>query len=187
MDCSPPRLLCPWNSPGKNTGVGCHSLLQGIFPSQGLNPGLLKPGRFFTICAIREDQVCFTHSPSQLRNPCYSNLSSYTLYHIILGIYNKCCVYRKIWISIKRLNHVELLPEHWVCLLVVLPKDRKAKLQMVLLLTASEENTRDPFQSSVFSEQQAIGTCIFMKGPGQQAESKLQLTEVKRVSKGQDR
>ena len=31
MDCSPPRLLCPWDSPGKNTGVGCHVLLQGIF------------------------------------------------------------------------------------------------------------------------------------------------------------
>ena len=36
----PARLLCPWDSPGKNTGVGCHALLQGIFPSQGLNPGL---------------------------------------------------------------------------------------------------------------------------------------------------
>ena len=30
----------PWNSPGQNTGVGSHSLLQGIFPTQGLNPGL---------------------------------------------------------------------------------------------------------------------------------------------------
>ena len=30
----PTRLLCPWDSPGKNTGVGCHSLLQEIFPSQ---------------------------------------------------------------------------------------------------------------------------------------------------------
>ena len=36
-----PRLLCPWNSPGKNTGVGSHSLLQGIFPTQGWNLGLL--------------------------------------------------------------------------------------------------------------------------------------------------
>ena len=36
----PTRLLCPWDSPGKNTGVGCHALLQGIFPAQGLNPGL---------------------------------------------------------------------------------------------------------------------------------------------------
>ena len=35
------RLLCPWNSPGKNPGVGCHSLFQGIFPTLGSNPGLL--------------------------------------------------------------------------------------------------------------------------------------------------
>ena len=35
-----PRLLCPWDSPGKNTGVGCHFLLQGIFSTQGSNPGL---------------------------------------------------------------------------------------------------------------------------------------------------
>ena len=34
------RLLCQWNSPSKNTGVGCHSLLQGIFQTQRWNPGL---------------------------------------------------------------------------------------------------------------------------------------------------
>ena len=33
--------LCPWDSPGRNTGVGSQSLLQGIFPIQGSNPGLL--------------------------------------------------------------------------------------------------------------------------------------------------
>ena len=37
----PARLLCTWDSPGMNTGVGCHALLQGIFPTQGLNPHLL--------------------------------------------------------------------------------------------------------------------------------------------------
>ena len=36
----PTRLLHPWNFPGKNTGVGCHFLLQGIFLTQGSNPGL---------------------------------------------------------------------------------------------------------------------------------------------------
>ena len=36
----PIRLLCPRNSQGKKTGVACHSLLQEIFPTQGLNPGL---------------------------------------------------------------------------------------------------------------------------------------------------
>ena len=47
--CDPPwnvapsgRLLCPWNSLGKNTGVGCHSLLQRIFLTQGSNMGLLR-------------------------------------------------------------------------------------------------------------------------------------------------
>jgi len=34
------RPPCPWDSPGKNTGVGCHALLQGIFATQGYNPGL---------------------------------------------------------------------------------------------------------------------------------------------------
>ena len=41
MDCSLPRLLCPWDSPGKNTGVCCHFRLHGIFPTQELNPGFL--------------------------------------------------------------------------------------------------------------------------------------------------
>ena len=35
------RLLCPWDFPGKNTGVGCHFLLQGFFPTWRLNPHLL--------------------------------------------------------------------------------------------------------------------------------------------------
>ena len=36
-----PRFLCPWDSPGKNTGVGCHFLLQGSFLTQGSNLGFL--------------------------------------------------------------------------------------------------------------------------------------------------
>ena len=35
------RLLCPWDFPDQDTGVGCHFLLQGIFPTHELNPGLL--------------------------------------------------------------------------------------------------------------------------------------------------
>ena len=35
------RLLCPRDSPGKNTGVGCHAIFQGILPTQGWNPSLL--------------------------------------------------------------------------------------------------------------------------------------------------
>ena len=51
---SPARLFCPWNSPGKNTGVGSHSLFQGIFLTQGSNTRLLHSRRFFTVCVTRE-------------------------------------------------------------------------------------------------------------------------------------
>ena len=43
MDCSPMDCslsLCPWDFPGNSTGVDCHFLLQGIFLTQGLNPGI---------------------------------------------------------------------------------------------------------------------------------------------------
>ena len=40
MDCTPLGSSVHGDSPGKNTGVGCHALLQGIFPTQELNPGL---------------------------------------------------------------------------------------------------------------------------------------------------
>ena len=43
--CDPHGLYSPWNSLGQNTGVGSHSLLQGIFTTQGLNPGLLHRRR----------------------------------------------------------------------------------------------------------------------------------------------
>ena len=49
-DSWPPHgLYSPWNSPGKNTGVGCHFLLQGIFPTQGSNLVSCIIGEFFTI------------------------------------------------------------------------------------------------------------------------------------------
>ena len=38
----PARLLCPWSFPGKNTGVGCHFLLQGIILTQAFKPHLLN-------------------------------------------------------------------------------------------------------------------------------------------------
>ena len=57
MGCSPARLRYPWDSADKDTAVGCHALLQGIFPThhallqgifptQGSNPGLLHCTRF---------------------------------------------------------------------------------------------------------------------------------------------
>ena len=47
MDRSPPGSSGPWDSSDKNTGVGCHVLLQGIFPTQGLNSRLLHCRRTY--------------------------------------------------------------------------------------------------------------------------------------------
>ena len=80
----PASLLCPWDSPGKNAGVGCHFLLQGIFPTQGSNLCLLcllhwqvgslplaPPGKPFLVKAVGlfweisgpEFQQAFSSSP----------------------------------------------------------------------------------------------------------------------------
>ena len=57
----PHGLYSPWNSPGQNTGVGSLSLLQGIFPTQGSNPGL-PHCRQILYRAIREAQGRFSYS-----------------------------------------------------------------------------------------------------------------------------
>ena len=57
MDCKPTRLLCPWDSPGKNTRVGCYALLQEILPTQESNSKMLMSpmlaGGFFTSSATQ--------------------------------------------------------------------------------------------------------------------------------------
>ena len=50
-------MECPWNSPGKNSGVGSYSLLQGIFPTQGLNLDLLHCRRIL---------YCLSHKGSPI-------------------------------------------------------------------------------------------------------------------------
>ena len=75
MDCSLPGSSCPWNAPGKNTGVGYHFLSQGIFLTQGLNLHLFhllhwqvdslppapagKPQRFWTSIYFLEHIIYF--------------------------------------------------------------------------------------------------------------------------------
>ena len=63
----PTRLLCPWNSPGKNTTVGRHTLFQGIFPTQGSKPGLPH---------CRQILYCLSHQRSpKVWTPCTTGCS----------------------------------------------------------------------------------------------------------------
>ena len=61
MDCSLPGFSAHGDSPGRNTGVGYHFLLQGIFPTQRSNPGPLYCS-FFTVWDTREDKMCAIYS-----------------------------------------------------------------------------------------------------------------------------
>jgi len=64
------RLFCPWDSPGKNNGVSCHALLQGIFPTQGSNMHLSHCKWILYRWAIREAHIrwCII-KPLEERNP----------------------------------------------------------------------------------------------------------------------
>ena len=61
----PTRFLCPWNSPGKNTGVGCHSLLQGILTTQESNLSLPHCRQIF----LPTEPPGTSHPPPPQKNP----------------------------------------------------------------------------------------------------------------------
>ena len=68
MDCSLPvhGLLCPWDSPGKNSVVGCHLILQGIFPTQGSKLLLLR----FLLWQADSSTLAPPGKPPETRVPC---------------------------------------------------------------------------------------------------------------------
>ena len=77
----PASLLCPWNCPGKNTGAGCHSLLQGIFLTQGSNSQLLN---------CRQILYSLNHQGSQLQ----------TFVHTKTCIHICCCSVAKLCLTL---------------------------------------------------------------------------------------
>ena len=90
----PGSLLCPWNSPGKNAGVGCHSLLQWIFLTQGLNPIFCIASRFFTIWATRETQRKVIGKETEKNAYLHRLLLCHQIYFLLLHPYgssNICC------------------------------------------------------------------------------------------------
>ena len=68
MDCSLPGSSVHGDSPGKNTRVGCHALLQGIFPIQGSNPGLPHCGQILYCLSHQgrpnEKEICCLSCPA---------------------------------------------------------------------------------------------------------------------------
>ena len=94
MDCSSPGSLCPWDSPGKNTLVGCCALLQGIFPTQESTQVSCIVGGFFIVWATREAYSSVQFSLSVVSD----SLQPHGLQHARLlcpsptpGVYSNSC------------------------------------------------------------------------------------------------
>ena len=79
----PTRLLCPWDSPGKNIGMGSHSFLQGIVPTQGSNLPLLH---------WQADSLPLSH----LGSPTLAFSMGKIFYYIVLI----CIPYHKSWVTV---------------------------------------------------------------------------------------
>jgi len=99
MNCSLPDSSVLGDSPGKNTGVGCHALLQGIFPTQGLNPGLPNCRRI--LYRLSHQGICMHIShPSwtPLSHPSGSSQGSELSF--------LCCTAASRWLSAYRVVYV---------------------------------------------------------------------------------
>ena len=97
--CDPTRLLCPWDSPGKNSRVSCHDLLQGIFPTQELNQCLLH--------------LLHWQSDSLPLAPC-GKPHIYT--YLYLYIYVCVCVYLGMYVYIPVPIYVSVCVPIYVCI-----------------------------------------------------------------------
>ena len=100
----PTRLLCPWDSPGKNVGVGSLSLLQAIFLTQGLDPGVLHYRRVLHHL-IHQGSLKLTHKTNHpISLSLMQNLNLVT-YH--------CWVRNLVKVKVKSFNHVWLFATPW--------------------------------------------------------------------------
>ena len=106
MDCSPP-LLCPWDSSGKNTSVGCHALFQGLFPTQGLNPHLLH-WQVSSLLLASRGKPQFSHWWNGNGNDTYLT----GLLWVLSGITRKVTS-TQWWCYVYLCGHTLILPSFW--------------------------------------------------------------------------
>ena len=113
----PAWLFCSWNSPGKNTGVGSHSLLQGIILIQGLNPGFLHCWQI--LYHLSHQGTYWLYTPTYFLDPFISFCLYFTMLdqHTIISHLDFCsCLYTSHPVS--SLEHLSLIHQ-WQKLPVV--------------------------------------------------------------------
>ena len=86
---APGSSLCSWTSPGKNTGVGCHFLLQGIFPTQGSNT------HFLYLLHWQTDSLSLHHLEAPLLHTKYMIIQYAHIFYIVI-----ICYFLLMWLLI---------------------------------------------------------------------------------------
>ena len=115
-----PRHLCPWDSPGKNTGVGCHALFQGLFPNQGLDLGLLHCGQILyhlrhlgSLCKATQKQIKISYKAPQRKVSWVISVDTSAMdFALISGSPVKGPCWGTVS-SVQSLSHVRLFPTPW--------------------------------------------------------------------------
>ena len=87
----PARLLCPWDSPGKNTGVGCHALLQGVFPRGSIIMPILTVTLWACIQIVADLKTNVNSFFFQLTR--LGNLELYLLFSFIVPLFKLSTFY----------------------------------------------------------------------------------------------
>ena len=109
---SPCGPLCPCDSPGKNTGVDCHALLQGIFQTQGSNPGLL-------LCRWILYELSYQGSPTKILK--YRYRASLLFHSLCLDL----CFYLLINVTLSEINIFKFYHSLY-CTMPVLKANKRA-------------------------------------------------------------
>ena len=100
----PTRLLCPGDSPGKNTGVGCHFLLQGIFLTQELNPtSSALAGGYFTTAPPGKMTGFHHHPHNYVFDACWKILQTIQLSYFLILLFSRAKIFFFLYID----NHIQ--------------------------------------------------------------------------------
>ena len=152
MDCSPPDSSVHGDSPGKNTGVACHALLQCIFPTQGSNPGLPRYRRI-------SYRLSHQGSPYSLLAPskCFLSLSlsfvgesrwdigactQAEAWHLA----HRACRWGEVHVGPKQWIRLHAVPAHWASLGIRGSKDAAELRSGSILLAPLNVAAGEPLQ-----------------------------------------
>ena len=137
----PTRLVCPWDSPGKNTGVGCHALLQGIFPTrnQAHVSCVSCVGSWVPSPVPLGKPSVYCTSPKSLETSCFFSFPFscviqplWPLPYFIITVSHCLCLFTQLLI------HSFIIYQHLLCVCNILAKKTKILVQYLSKLDRLE-------------------------------------------------